>query len=379
MFANHPAIYTIRNLKFIRNEGFVIADIIQHERGLILKLKKYAGNPILKPNAANEWENFCVLNPAVIYDEAKREFVMLYRAAGDTEMHHIHLGLATSKDGFHFERQSDQPVFSPSVDGPDAGCVEDPRLVKFGEWYFMTYAARPYAPGRYWSYEAMKKRTWLNPPADGPAFLKGNDTLTHLAITQDFRNFKRLGRITDTRDDDRDVILFPERINGKFVRLSRPVRYREGAPSCAKPSTWIAYSDDLMEWSNPKVLMQGEAEWEALKVGGSCPPLRTDKGWLHIYHGVAEKEKGRGYRAGAVLLDLENPEKIIARTKDPILEPEEECEISGIYSGCVFPTGNVIVDGTLYVYYGAADKYVCVATADIKEFVDYLGSKDKVS
>jgi predicted GH43/DUF377 family glycosyl hydrolase len=336
-----------------------------------MKLQKYNKNPILSPNPANEWENFCVLNPAVVYDEAKREFVMLYRAAGDTEMHHIYLGLAKSKDGFHFERQSDKPVFSPSADGPDAGGVEDPRLVKMGDWYYMTYASRPYAPGRYWSGEAMKKRYWINPPADGPAYLKGNLTLTHLAITQDFISYKRLGRITDTRDDDRDVILFPERINGKFVRLSRPIRFGEGYP-CAKPSTWIAYSDDLMEWSDPKVLMQGETEWESLKIGGSCPPLRTGKGWLHIYHGVAEKEKGRGYRAGAVLLDLNNPERIIARTRTPILEPEEECETTGIYSGCVFPTGNVIVDGTLYVYYGAADKYVCVATVELAAFLDYL-------
>lgn len=337
-----------------------------------MKLKKHGQNPILSPNPANDWENYCVLNPAVVYDEAKREFVMLYRAAGDTEMHLIHLGLATSRDGFNFQRQSDKPVFSPSVDGPDAGCVEDPRLVKFGDWYYMTYAARPYAPGRYWDHEAMKKRPWINPPADGPAFLKGNYTLTHLAITQDFRTFKRLGHITDTRDDDRDVILFPEKINGQFVRLSRPVHYRPGAPRPPRPSTWIAYSNDLMQWSNPKVLMQGKADWEALKIGGSCPPLRTEKGWLHIYHGVAEEKNGRGYRAGAVLLDLENPEKIIARTQEPILEPEVEHETNGIYSGCVFPTGNVVVDGTLYVYYGAADKYVCVATANLAELLDYM-------
>lgn len=336
-----------------------------------MKLKKHIENPILRPNPANEWENFCVLNPAVVYDEDRQEFIMLYRAAGDTETHHIHLGLATSKDGFYFERQSDQPVFSPSVDGPDAGGVEDPRLVKFGNWYYMTYAARPYAPGRYWNAEAMRNRHWINPPADGPEYLKTNGTLTHLAITQNFVNFKRLGRITDTRDDDRDVILFPEKINGKFVRLSRPLRFGDGYP-CEKASTWIAYSDDLMEWSNPKVLMQGETRWESMKIGGSCPPLRTEKGWLHIYHGVAEKKDGRGYRAGAVLLDLENPEKIIARTKEPILEPEEDYETSGVYSGCVFPTGNVIVDGTLYVYYGAADKYVGVATIDIDVLVDYL-------
>lgn len=339
---------------------------------IMMKFNKHPANPILKPNPANEWENFCVLNPAVVYDEARGEFVMLYRAAGDTEMHHIHLGLATSKDGFNFKRQSDKPVFSPSIDGPDAGCVEDPRLVKFGDWYYMTYAARPYAPGRYWSYEALRKRTWLNPPADGPAYLKSNLTLTHLAITQDFVNYKRLGRITDTRDDDRDVILFPEKINGKFVRLSRPIRFGEGYP-CAKPSIWIAFSDDLMEWSNPSLLMQGQSEWESLKIGGSCPPLRTNKGWLHLYHGVSAKD--RGYRVGAVLLDLEHPERIIARTRDFIMEPEHDFETKGIYNGCVFPTGNVIRNDTLYVYYGAADKYICAATVGLTDLVNYMADK----
>jgi len=336
-----------------------------------VKLKKSAANPILSPNPANEWENFCVLNPAVVFDDARGEFVMLYRAAGDTERHHINIGLATSSDGVHFERQSDHPVFSPSPNGPDAGGVEDPRLIKMGDWYYLTYAARPYPPGRYWDPVALKNRYWINPPPEGPMFLKENGTVTYLAITQDFVSFKRLGRITDTRDDDRDVILFPEKINGKYVRLSRPMRYGEGQP-CARPSTWIAYSDDLMEWSDPNVLMEGREEWESLKIGGSCPPLRTDAGWLHIYHGVATKEKGRGYCAGAVLLDLENPEKILARTKQPILEPTEACERSGIYKGCVFPTGNVIHDGTLYVYYGAADTYVCVATAELDEFLNDL-------
>jgi len=337
-----------------------------------MKLNKYHANPILKPNPANEWENFCVLNPAVIYDDAQREFVMLYRAAGDTEMHHIYLGLAKSKDGFHYERQSDKPVFAPSVDGPDAGGVEDPRLIKMGDWYYLTYAARPYAPGRYWSYEALKKRYWINPPPDGPAYLKMNATVTHLAITQDFVHYKRLGRLTVPRDDDRDVILFPERVNGQFVRLSRPLRFGPGQP-CAKPSIWIAYSDDLLEWPEPTLLMQGETDWESKKIGGSCPPLRTDHGWLHLYHGVSEQDKA--YRVGAVLLDLDNPSKIIARTRQPILEPEFDYETKGIYNGCVFPTGNVVVDGTLYVYYGAADKYICVATANLKELVDYLVNK----
>ena len=333
-----------------------------------MKLKKYDKNPILKANPANEWENLCVLNPAVVYDEERGGFVMLYRAAGDTDKHNIYLGLATGKDGFHFERKSDEPVFSPTEGGSDEGCVEDPRLVKMGDWYYLTYASRPYAPGRYWIENY--PRPWFNPPKDGPSFLRNNDTLTHLAITQDFRTYKKLGRITDSRVDDRDVIIFPEKVNGKFVRLSRPMTWFGEGYENEKPCTYIAFSDDLMEWENPKVLMQGKEWWESKKIGGSCPPIRTDKGWFHLYHGVCEEDGC--YRVGAVLLDLNDPTKIIARTKDPILEPETEYEKSGYYNGCVFPTGNVVKDGVLYVYYGAADKYVCVATADFEEFLTYL-------
>ena len=98
-----------------------------------MKLKKYENNPILKPNPANQWEERCVLNPAVIYDEENEQFVMLYRAAGNDVRHQIKLGLATSKDGINFVRQSDKPAFEGSHDEPDGGCVEDPRLMKIGD------------------------------------------------------------------------------------------------------------------------------------------------------------------------------------------------------------------------------------------------------
>ena len=186
----------------------------------MFKLKPFSGNPILKPQG-NGFESLCVLNPAVVYDDKNDEFVMLYRAAPtDDIMHHIYLGLAKSKDGFNFKRCSNEPVLSPSLDGEDAGCVEDPRCVKIGDWYYITYASRPYAPGRYWLDEEMP---WFNPPKEGPCFLKYNNSVTYLAITQDFINYKKLGRITKTTEDDRDVFIFPEQVNGKWVRFSRPL------------------------------------------------------------------------------------------------------------------------------------------------------------
>ena len=102
-----------------------------------MKLNKYDKNPILTAKG-DSWEGLCVLNPAVIYDEDSKEFKMLYRAAGNDPTHYIYLGLATSKDGYHFDRASDKPVLAPDVNGPDGGCVEDPRLVKMGEYYYLT-------------------------------------------------------------------------------------------------------------------------------------------------------------------------------------------------------------------------------------------------
>ncbi len=250
-----------------------------------MKLKKFEGNPILSPLDSNDWESLVTCNPGVVYDNGT--FYMLYRAAGNDAEHVIRLGLATSKDGFHFERVSDVPVFGPSEDGPDSGCVEDPRIVKYDTEYYITYAYRPYAPGQYWNFSHDEV---LLPDcgSDAPMALRKNLGNTGLAVTTDFREFKRLGRLTSPVLDDRDVILFPEKV------------------------------------------------------------------------------------LGALLLDLENPLHILAKTPQPILEPELDFETSGLYNGCVFPTGNVIVDGELFVYYGSADKYVCVATCAVDELLDYL-------
>jgi predicted GH43/DUF377 family glycosyl hydrolase len=105
-----------------------------------MKLTRYEGNPILSPVANHWWESSVTTNPGAWYDQETKQVLMLYRAASNDDQHQIRFGLATSKDGYHFERDSDQPVFSPSLDGFDAGCVEDPRIVKMGDWYYVTYA-----------------------------------------------------------------------------------------------------------------------------------------------------------------------------------------------------------------------------------------------
>lgn len=335
--------------------------------------KKYKGNPILRPNPKNAWESLVVCNPGAWYENGT--FYLLYRAAGNDREHYIHIGLATSKDGFHFERVSDKPVLSPSPDSFDSGCVEDPRIVKFGDTFYVTYAYRPFPPGRYWENDHQIPRE-IGTDDYAPVGLRENKTNTGLAISKDLRRFKKLGRITRHDLDDRDVILFPEKINGQYVLLHRPMEWVGKEYGCDVPSIWISFSDDVMVWSSSQLLLTRQEEWESLKIGGSTPPLKTEAGWLVFYHGVSAKD--RFYRVGALLLDINDPTKIIARSKQPIMEPEYNYELDGFYQGCVFPTGNVIVGDTLYLYYGGADRYVNVATCRVSELINYLLNNNKV-
>lgn len=332
-----------------------------------MKLKKYSGNPILSANPLCDWENLCVLNPAVIYDNEKDEFIMLYRAAGNDKAHVIRFGLAKSRDGFNFTRVSDQPCFDVHPEDVDGGCVEDPRIVKIDGIYYVTYAARPFPPGQYWLDEQFDIVGYNleKQPDTAPLCIQTNRTVSYLASTRDFKSFKRLGRITDPRFDDRDVLIFPEKVNGKFVRISRP-KFKDGRVKM--PSIWISYGDDLLCYEEPELLITGEQDWEMARMGAACPPIKTDKGWFMLYHGVSEKDNR--YRVGAIIMDLNDPKKVIARTKDYFMEPEFEYELCGYYDGCVFPTGNVVKDGVLYVYYGCSDKYIGVATADFNDLVE---------
>lgn len=336
------------------------------QRGPV-KLKRYEGNPILKPRVGSWWECAVTTNPGAWYDAEKKEVLMLYRASAADEIHKVYLGLAVSKDGYHFERASDEPVAVPS-DGFDAGCVEDPRIVKFGEWYFVVYASRPFPAGRYWL--KTPNEQWKPPYAtkDWPISLRESLSSSGLLLSKDLRTFKRAGRITDPTLDDRDAILFPEKIRGKFALLHRPMTWVGPKYGTEKPAIWISFSDDVMKWPRSKLLAKAQYPWEG-KIGGSNPPIRTDAGWLTIYHAVGPDLR---YRLGAMMLDLRDPTKVLHRSPDCLIQPEADYELDGYYQGVIFPCGNVVMDGTLFVYYGAADKYVGVATCPLQDLVDYL-------
>lgn len=331
-----------------------------------MRLQRYENNPVIAPNGKHAWESLVTTNPGAWYDEDEGLVRMLYRVAGDDPQHVIRLALATSEDGYNFTR-SDEPVFAPSSDGFDGGCVEDPRIVKMGEYYLITYAARPFAPGEYWLYDKAPHKAPTF-PSDFPYALRTNATSTGLLITKDFKSFHRAGRLTLPTIDDRDVILFPEKIGGQFYMLHRPMEWVGRKYGTEYPTMWIARGDDLLSLRDSRVLITAKYDWET-KIGGNTPPVRTKDGWLTTYHAVGTD--GR-YRLGALLLDLEDPAKVLSRTPEPILEPEADYELNGPYNGCVFPCGKVVIGGTLFVYYGGADKYVALATCNLDELLDHL-------
>ncbi len=338
-----------------------------------MKLTKYRANPIFVPEKNNPWEAMCVLNPAVVYVEEKKEFVMLYRAAGFDNAHRIVLGLATSKDGIHFTRCFKEPVYDLHTDEPDGGSIEDPRLIQMGNAYYLVYAARPWFCGRYWlpPEERWEGGTrYKDPQEDAPLYLRKNYSVSYLAYSEDLIHWKRLGRLSDPRFDDRDNVIFPEKIKGKYWKLSRP--YRPDTPQgYDHPGIWIASGDDMIVYEEPKLLYpSGLNDWQDNRVGVGCPPMKTKDGWLILFHGVSQKDSL--YRIGFMLLDLEDPTKILSISKEAVMEPDQEFEKSPFYPGCVFPTGWVNRDGLLYIYYGCGDQYISLATVKLDDVLNAL-------
>lgn len=245
------------------------------------------------------------------------------------------------------EDQKASPAIEPATPWEAGGC-EDPRIVEFEGAYYVFYSA-----------------------FDGAICRVG------VAKTQDFTTYERLG-VIPTRQWDKDAFILPERVNGKVVYIHR-----------IEPDIEIDFFDDISDlfdeayWENygnvvhDKVVLTGVEPWEAAKVGGSVPPIRTEKGWLLIYHGVGRDRRPFCYRAGAALLDLENPARVTARLPYPLLEPERDYECTGDVDNVVFPQGAYLHDGWLYFSYGAADKRVAMARVRMDELLTEL-EKHKV-
>lgn len=268
-----------------------------------------------------------------------REYLLLLRVEG--QQGYSFFALAKSWDGFHFEVE-EIPVLLPARDGTfgvyEQGGIEDPRATSIDGCYYVMYTA-------YSKY--------------GPRIA--------LAKTEDFHTFERIALISEP--GNKDGVLFPEKIGGRYVRLDRPIGLGVG-------SIWISYSDDLYAWGDSKVLLSPrEGYWDSYRVGASVPPIKTEWGWLEIYHGVQMTSSGPVYRVGTALLDLEDPSKVVARCKVPLLSPREDYERIGDVPNVVFACGAIVEpDGEVKMYYGAADTCLCVATAKLEDIIMYTVS-----
>lgn len=184
-----------------------------------------------------------------------------------------------------------------------------------------------------------------------------------LSVTDDFETISELGFITGP--DHRNCVLFPERIQGDFVRLERPT-LEDGSGDI-----YLSRSPDLIHWGRTELLLErGNRYWESAKIGPGPTPIKTPKGWLVIYHGCRKNMNGYQYNAGCMMLDLDDPLRVIGKLRAPILCPETQYERVGNVGNVVFPTGAIVKDGELYLYYGAADSAMCLAKANLLEVVE---------
>lgn len=292
---------------------------------MTFRLQRHPDNPILRPNPLNDWEALNVFNPGVIYHN--NLFHMFYRAQGLDYVSHI--GYAVSSDGVHFNRLQ-QPVFSPELEDEKRG-VEDPRLTYLQDEgrFIMAYTA----------YGATGSIT--------PRFAESCNLI----------EWRRLGALVEG-EDNKDHVLFPRKIKGRYVSFHR-----------RPPSIWLAYSDDpeLSNWGDfVEVMGPREDGWDSKRVGGGGVPIETEHGWLVLYHAY---DFDHVYRLGVCLLDLDDPRRVISRRRDFIMEPEMTWELKGDVPTVVFSAANPVVDGAVYVYYGGADRLIGLATCALDELV----------
>lgn len=325
-------------------------------------LQRHPSNPIVTPNGL-PWRRATSFNPGVLYEDGV--FYLYERAAGSLRPFQSRVGLLTSRDGVTFSLAQPEPVFSPEQMGYPQGAIEDPRVVKIDDVYYLAFAFRPYAYNCSPTGVGVPDYT----PLKGELDVGINHTRSGLARSTDRVNWSFMGFTTEPEIDDRDNILFPEKIGGRFVLLRRPQGNQELYPSSG-PGIWITWSDDLESWDQPVPLAEPAYPWEGKKIGGAAPPLRTEAGWLMLHHGV---DPSSTYCVGAMLLDLDDPTRVIARTAEPIMRPETYYERFGaVIPNVVFPTGAVDREGTLYLYYGCCDTSIGLATVDLEQLVDYI-------
>jgi predicted GH43/DUF377 family glycosyl hydrolase len=348
-------------------------------------------NPIIKPNPKHKWESLKVYNPGAIFYKGK--YHLFYRAIGAGEDWRSSLGYAVSKDGEHFKRFS-KPILDRDLSNPlELRGLEDPRITKINDTFFMTYAA----------YDGKVPRLHIATSSDLKNWRKSNP------IFRDFKFIERGGVFvrwregkpleskylsSPTKDEwTKSGGIFPEKINGRYWMLFNEFRI------------WLANSDDGIKWK----VLPGESFigprkktklFDNLYVEMGPPPIKTERGWLVFYHGINDAIQ---YQLGLILIDLKDPRKILYRSDEPIFGPKEKYELSGIVDvipgatklleqnkeeelkkllkeavskgfmpQVTFTTAAILKDKIIRLYYGAGDQFICTATASLEDVLSTI-------
>ena len=332
--------------------------LIPKTKNKIVQLKRSSRNPIISPSNYS-WETKATFNPSAFEDNGKIHLV--YRAIGEDDS--SVLGYASSFDGVSIEDRPTYCIYRKdgifSKDGPkldytsgldwNGGC-EDPRITKIGDTVYMIYTA-----------------------FDGWGSVR-------LALTSikfsDFKNkkwnWKKAVFISPPGEINKNWVIFPEKINGKFAILHS-----------FYPQILIDYFDSLDELDGTKFIKSNNTRpvdqsrnWDSWFRGVGPAPIKTKDGWLILYHAMDHRNPDR-YKMGALLLDLKDPTKVLYRSNSPILEPEEDYENNGNKWGVIYSCGAVVKNDNLFVYYGGSDKYVCVASIPLLDLIKGL-KEDKI-
>ena len=294
-------------------------------------LHRWEGNPAITsediPFRANTVFNGTPINtPDGVY--------LLLRIEG--QQGYSFFALARSTDGFHFKIDP-EPVMLPVRSGPFAQYevkgIEDPRVTVIDGVCYVVYTAVG---------------------SCGPRIA--------IAKTDNYIDYERIALVSEP--GNKDGILFPRKINGRYVRFDRPIGLGKG-------SIWVSYSHDLLHWGDSEVVISPRpGYWDDYRVGASVTPIETEEGWLEIYHGVKMTSAGPIYRVGTILLDLDDPSRVIKHGNQPILSPREDYERIGDVGNVCFACGAVLSDnGDMKIYYGAADTSICIATCTLDQIL----------
>ena len=309
-----------------------------------VKCKKFPDNPLLSPKPEHTWEAKAVFNPAAL--EINGKTYLIYRTTSEDNV--SNLGLAISNNGIIIDERIDKPIYplrtnfeKPAGDGKPGGC-EDPRITRVDDTLYMLYTA----------YDGILPRL----------------AMTSISISdfleRNWNSWQAPKIISPPNMADKDGVLFPKKINNKYVIFHR-----------IEPNICIDYVDNL-NFDNSSylkitsIITPHNRTWDEGKIGINTPPLETKEGWIIFYHGISKIDQH--YRVGVLLLDLNDVTKVIGWTPYPILEPETQFEKRGVVNDVVFPCGFILKNDTIFIYYGGADKVVCGATLSLKLLIEYL-------